>query len=213
MDGFEVYGGICVHTREEFDVAYAKVAEVTDGIHVDLADGVFVPNTLLSLESLPLMNQCFAEAHLMVADPLRYFDLCAQKAFRRVLFHIRSLSNQHTDSVIMAIEHGKGLGLQVGVCVEVDAALPDSEVLTKVDVVSIVTVRLGYSGGEFVEERLSLVQRLHEQIPHLPIEVDGGVSDKTITNIKQSGPQRVVSTSWLQKSARVAESYALLKNA
>lgn len=212
MDEFEVYGGIEVHTRVEFDEAYAKVCDVTDGVHVDFADSVFVPNTLLSLESVPLMNQVHAEAHLMVKDPLRYFDICAQKAFRRVIFHTSSLSNVGADAVVMAVEHGKSLGLQVGVCVEIGSELPDTEVLAHLDVVSIMAVRLGFSGGEFIEEQLGLVAQLHEQIPYLPIAVDGGVSDQTISKIKLAGATRVVSTSWLQRAENVRESYILLKN-
>jgi ribulose-phosphate 3-epimerase len=89
---------------------------------------------------------------------------------------------------------------------------PNAEQLKYADGVMFMTVPLGFAGGKFQEGQIEKIAQFKRDNPSCVVEVDGGVSDKTIAEIKQAGVNWVTSTSWLQSGESVRQNYINLKS-
>jgi ribulose-phosphate 3-epimerase len=128
----------------------------------------------------------------MVNEPTAMLKNLPQK-FGRILSHIEA-----EEPFADLLEHGHNLGLEVGVAL--DAPTPLSEIesfLKQVDVVLVMTINTGFSNQSFIEEALGKVERIRENYPHLPIEIDGGIDQETIKKAVNAGATRIVTTSFI----------------
>jgi ribulose-phosphate 3-epimerase len=210
-ESFEVFGGIAEKSVEDFQRVVNLLYKNCDGLHVDVADGVFVANKFVDLTEIRLPEEMFCEAHLMVSNPVEMLEICKQKGFRKVIIHPSALVNETTVADEDIYKRAKDLDMLLFWGYEIESR-PNAAQLKNADGVMFMTVPLGFAGGKFEEAQLEKITQFKKNNPGCVVEVDGGVSDKTITKIKHAGVDWVTSTSWLQSGESVRQNYINLKS-
>jgi len=167
-----------------------KVAKTADGIHLDIMDGVFVPNITFGLPIIESIRKKFKEiyldAHLMIVDPDRYLENFS-KYVDSITVHYEAVTHLHR--TILKI---KELGCSVGVVLNPHTPVSLlEEILPYVDKVLIMSVNPGFTGQHFIEGTYEKVRKLRrisdEKDLNIEIMVDGGVNKQNIRLLQQSG--------------------------
>ena len=176
-----------------------QVAEVVAGgadwLHVDVMDGVFVPNlsfgakvieTCRSITALPL------DVHLMVVEPEKYFDTFARAGATGMTIHVEAAPHLHRQ--IAAIrELGCAAGAAINPATPLDSV---REVAADLDLLLIMTVNPGFGGQAFIPASLDKIRRARALLDvagsTASLEVDGGISRETINACWRSGADTFV---------------------
>ncbi len=179
-------------------------------IHIDVLDGKFAKNTTFS-DPAPFAKytkNAFFEVHLMVQDPLQYIQPFADAGFRRFIGQVEQMPDQ-----LAFVTKAETLG-EVGLAIDGKTELGALSVpLIDLDTILIMTINAGFSGQAFMEEKLQKVRDLKQKF-FGPIEVDGGINEKTIPLGAKAGATRFVSTSSLFAATDIVSQYhMLLENA
>ncbi len=167
-------------------------------VHIDVMDGMFVPNITLGAPIVKSIRKCsnaVFDVHLMVEDPGRYINDFAAAGADIITVHYEA--TKHIDRVIQQIhEAGKkaGVALNPGTPVSVlEDILPD------LDMVLIMSVNPGFGGQKFIPYVLNKIRNIKIMAelknPGLDIEVDGGVSFENINDIIEAGANAFVAGS------------------
>jgi len=181
-----------------------EVKAICDGgcdlVHVDVMDGHFVPNLTIG----PVVVSAVAKAtsrpldiHLMVENNSFFVDLFAPLKPQYISFHIEEEKHPHR-----LIQKIRALGIKPAVVLNPHTPPEAIEfILAEVDMVLLMSVNPGFGGQAFIPSVLKKAKRLKamiEQInPHCLIEVDGGVSDQNIAQLKEVGVDVVVAGSYV----------------
>ena len=182
---------------------FARMAEAlatierggADLVHVDVMDGHFVPNLTIGLpvvESLRGATELPLDCHLMIEKPERWVERYAKAGAARLAIHAEAATHLHR-----AVHHMRDLGVKAGVALNPATPLVVlEEILPDLDFVLVMSVNPGFSGQSFIEGALARVRRLAamaaERNPGLLIQVDGGVSPKTIAGLVEAGARSFV---------------------
>jgi len=185
----------------------------TMAAHIDFIDGKFDSNTTF-LDPAPFSKytqDLFLEAHLMVDDPIQYLEPLAKAGFRRFIGHVEKMLDQAE-----FVAKAETLG-EVGLAIDGPTDLSEIKVsYDDLDCILIMMIKAGQSGQEFNPENLKKVDAIKRLRELIPIEVDGGINDKTILVAKSAGVDRFVSTSFIFGADPLAggakEQYNLLQS-
>ena len=166
----------------------SRIASVSDFIHLDVMDNVFVPNFTFDFErASAIIRECPipVDAHLMVANVDLIAPAYAEVGCSSVTIHAEG--TRDITSTLRAIRKAgarAGLGLKPATSIEAYA-----DYLDEVDMFLIMTVEPGFGGQKFMQEMMEKVKRTREIIGNRPIwlQVDGGVSIETIGQASQAG--------------------------
>lgn len=161
-----------------------------DYIHVDVMDGMYVPNISLGapvIKSVRKATDAYLDVHLMIVDPIRYIDDFAKAGSNMITFHQEA--GKDIPMIIEAIrEHGIDVGISINPNTPVDVLSP---YLGLVDMVLIMSVEPGFGGQSFMENSLDKVRRLVElraaKELSFDIQIDGGLSFDNIEKIAEAG--------------------------
>lgn len=209
LDSFtpHIMPGIFKASGAEVIAAAETLAGLTGWLHIDVADGDFVPATALGSppELAALALPCDAEAHLMVNEPAAYVDAAAKAGFRRVIAHIESPGFAEFMSGSSKLERLAALDLGS----DPKLVWP---YLEAADGILLMAVKAGRSGQNFSLEVLQTLTQVRRQYQG-PVTVDGGVSDRTAPPLVVAGAERLVSTSYLSGSHDPAEAVRRLQTA
>ena len=186
----------------EKDIVRAEKAGC-EYIHFDVMDGVFVNNISYGipvLKSVSKVVKSVLDVHLMIIDPLKYIKEFAQSGADIITFHCEADSDNI--SVIDKIhEYGKKAGISIKPATPVSVLIP---YLDKVDMILIMTVEPGFGGQGFIYETLDKISELKEMLSerglNIPIQVDGGINDKTARMVSDRGADILVAGSYLFNS-------------
>ncbi len=173
-----------------------KVAEAgADLIHVDVMDGHFVPNISIGVpvvKSARSATKLPFDVHLMISDPLTYSEAFVKAGADLIVFHAES------DSDIQAtIDKIKELGVAVGISVKPKTpASVLAPFIDQIDLVLVMTVEPGFGGQSFMEDQLPKIREIRSMIDatgkNIHLEVDGGISPKTVDLVKEAGANMLV---------------------
>jgi ribulose-phosphate 3-epimerase len=164
-------------------------------IHVDVMDGMFVPNISIGVPVVASLRKATSlplDVHLMIERPERYIQAFAQAGANRLLVHQEA--THHLDRVLHAIrEHGCEAGAAINPATPV-AIL--SEVLEQVDTVLVMSVNPGFGGQKFIAASQGKIRELSDLRSRYNysyrIEVDGGVGEENIASLAQAGADTFV---------------------
>ncbi len=171
-------------------------------LHVDVMDGVFVPNLSMGphvvrcLSPLAREHGAKLDVHLMVNEPGRYIDDFAEAGASSVTVHVEA-----GPDLARLVEQIRASGIEAGVALNPATPLSSlEEMLPRLDVVLVMTVSPGFGGQELLPWTLDKIRRLRSRasergISRLGIEADGGVHQGTIAAVARAGADRVVAGS------------------
>lgn len=197
----DIIPGILEKEWESVEDKLRLVAPHVDWVQIDIADNTLVPNeTLLDFSkfhpdnlSTELRHLSF-EAHLMVAHPEKYIKPLADAGFKRIIAHVECMDPR------LFLERATYEDVEVALAIDGPSELEVIEpFLDQIDMVLVMTIEAGFSGQEFMQETVEKIRRIHEHLPDLPIEVDGGINNTSAKIAKDAGSTRLVSTSYLFK--------------
>lgn len=167
-------------------------------LHLDIMDGVFVPNISFGLpvvESLRKATDIFFDLHLMIIDPIRYVDRFADAGADSITFHVEAAEDSH--AIIRRI-HEKGC--RAGISLKPSTKLEVIEpYLDETEMVLIMAVEPGYGGQSFLDGTLEKVEKLkrlrEERGLSFDIEIDGGVKLHNVDSVLRAGANIIVAGS------------------
>ena len=185
-----------------------------DLVHVDVMDGHFVPNLTIGpvvVEPVSKVSSKPLDIHLMVENNNFFVDLFAPLKPKYLSFHIESEKHPHR-----LIQKIRGLGISPAITLNPHTKVEDIEYLLEdLDMVLLMSVNPGFGGQKFIPSVIEKVKKLKELInkknPNCLIEVDGGVSDKNIKDLKDAGVDIVVAGSFVFGSSDYKKAIDSLK--
>lgn len=166
-----------------------------DWLHVDVMDGVFVPNLTFGakvIETCKKLTKLPLDCHLMVVEPEKYFDSFAKAGADTITIHVEAAPHLHRQ--VMRI---KELGAKAGATLNPSTSLETlREVAADLDLLLIMSVNPGFGGQKFIEGSVSKIARarqlLDETRSRALLEVDGGIARETITACWRAGADTFV---------------------
>jgi ribulose-phosphate 3-epimerase len=189
-------------------------ASAADYIHVDIMDGVFVPNISFGLpvtEAIHRHATKLLDVHLMIVNPELYLEAFVNAGAAVLTVHVEACTHLHR-----TLQEIKKLGTKAGVALNPHTPIELlSDVLDEVDLVCVMSVNPGFGGQKFIEHSYAKVANLKELLlkkgVSTKIEVDGGVTDKNAQRLIAAGADILVAGSYLFNSADPIASIAALK--
>ncbi|MDX4071406.1 ribulose-phosphate 3-epimerase [Aliarcobacter skirrowii] len=171
-----------------------------DLVHVDVMDGHFVPNLTIGpvvVEPVSKVSSKPLDIHLMVENNNFFVDLFASLKPKYLSFHIESEKHPHR-----LIQKIRSLGISPAITLNPHTKVEDIEYLLQdLDMVLLMSVNPGFGGQKFIptilEKAKTLKELINKRNPNCLIEVDGGVSDKNIKELKDAGVDIVVAGSFI----------------
>lgn len=182
----------------------------TDYLHIDTMDGIFVPNKQMLIEEileLEKHSNIPLDVHLMVNNPIEYINMLENKNIEYITIHIET--NKDINELIDKI---KSLGYKAGLSIKPNTSIDTLQpYLDKIDLVLIMSVEPGFGGQKFMPNSLVKANNLRKIKPDITIEIDGGVKDSNINEIKKYVDIAVVG-SYITNSNNYNEAINNLKN-
>ena len=186
-----------------------------DWFHIDIMDGVFVPNISYGMPVLATIAKHAKktiDVHLMIVDPDRYIKTFAELGSDILTVHYEACTHLHR--TLQAI---KAEGMKAGVAINPHTSVELlTDVIKDIDLVLVMSVNPGFGGQSFIENTYKKVRRLKEIIkennaPTL-IEVDGGVTSRNAAALVEAGADALVAGSFVFKSKDPMETIKELKD-
>ena len=187
-----------------------------DYVHVDVMDGVFVPNISIGipvLKSIRKVTDMFLDVHLMITQPVRYVEQFCDAGADLVTVHVEADFPENIQAAIDKIHaKGKKAGVVIKPRTPASAVLP---FIDKVELILVMTVEPGFGGQKFMADMMPKVQTVRGYIdalnPACELEVDGGVDAQTCKLCIAAGANVLVAGSSVYKSADIPATIAALR--
>lgn len=194
------------------------VNEYADIFHLDIMDGVFVPNISFGfpvVEAIAKKARKPMDVHLMIVHPENYVERFAKVGASYISFHYEA-ARENAEEIIEKIQ---ALGVKAGIVINPDCPVQAIfPLLGKVDYVLIMSVFAGFGGQKFIPESLERARTVREKLDSLgrrdvPIEMDGGIGPANAAEVIRAGVQMLVAGSAVFKSENPQETIKALRNA
>jgi ribulose-phosphate 3-epimerase len=184
-----------------------------DWFHIDIMDGVFVPNISFGmpvLRDIKKHAKKTLDVHLMIVNPDQYIETFASLGADILTVHYEACSHMHR--TVQAI---KATGMKAGIALNPHTSVNQlKDIIKDIDLVCLMSVNPGFGGQSFIENTYNKVKELKELIQSsessCQIEIDGGVTNKNAKKLVEAGANILVAGSYVFKSKNPAETISKL---
>ncbi len=198
--------------QADFDMLNNSVA---DYIHIDVMDGVFVPNISFGFPLIQAMRKLTSktfDVHLMIVEPDKYIEQFKNVGAEILSVHIEACTHLHR-----TIQKMHSVGLKAGVAINPHTSINLLEdTIADIDLICVMSVNPGFGGQQFIENTYDKISRLKELIlkknSKALIEIDGGVSLQNAKKLLDNGADVLVAGNTVFNSANPIETIQQLKN-
>ena len=174
-----------------------------DWFHIDIMDGVFVPNISFGMPVLRDINKHARktiDVHLMIVNPDQYIETFASLGADILTVHYEACT--HTHRTIQAI---KSAGMKAGIALNPHSSVNQlKDIIKDIDLVCLMSVNPGFGGQSFIENTYNKIKELKQLIKskgsNCLIEIDGGVTNENAKKLVQAGANVLVAGSYVFKS-------------
>lgn len=185
-----------------------------DWIHVDVMDGVFVPNFSLGIPVVEALKRHATkplDVHLMIVKPELHVEAFQKAGADHITVHVEVCN--HLQRNIAQI---KSLGCQAGVALNPHTTIADLEnVISEIDIIIVMSVNPGFGGQKFIENTYRKIEQLKKLIiaskSHAKIEIDGGVNLNNARQLLNAGADVLVAGNFVFSSPDPAQTIEQLK--
>lgn len=199
-----------LHLEKDVDT----VNRYADIFHLDVMDGVFVPNISFGfpvIEAIASKAEKPMDVHLMIVQPERYVERFAKAGASMISFHLNA-----TEDPAAVLAQIKALGVKAGLVINPDIPVEDLfPYLKDADYVLLMSVFAGFGGQKFIEATYDRIRTLKAEIKRqgldIKIEVDGGVSAKNAAALAEAGAEIFVAGSAVFKAEDPASVIASMR--
>lgn len=189
-----------VLTTESDDLSekLTRLKGLVKRVQIDIIDGIFADNKTLSLEDLSKVKELAdfeVEVHLMVKEPIGWLVKCKRLGIKRVTAQIEMMASQER-----FIHEAWDLDLKPGLALNLETEIEEVEpgLLTSVDQLLLMAVKVGFSGQKFNSQVLDKIKRIRELTgEEIEICVDGGINDQTAGLATAAGANLLAVNSFL----------------
>ena len=186
-----------------------------DVIHCDVMDGVFVNNITFGIkmvEDIKKYTSLPLDCHLMIVNPEKYVERFAKAGADIITVHFEACQ----DNLKQVLELIKSTGVKCGAVINPDTPVEKiQEVVSLCDMVLVMSVFPGFGGQKFIPSALDKLRALRKLIEEsgreIDLEIDGGVTEENVEEIKTAGANVIVAGSTIFKSTDRAAIIAKLK--
>lgn len=171
-----------------------------DWIHVDIMDGVFVPNFSMGIPVVEAVKKVATkplDVHLMIVNPELHVEAFKRAGADSISVHVEVCNNLHRN-----IQQIKSLGCKAGVAINPHTQIDSLEnIISDVDIVCVMSVNPGYGGQQFIHNTYQKIRQLKQLIQAkgaiVKIEVDGGVTLDHASSLMSAGADVLVAGSFV----------------
>ena len=184
-----------------------------DWFHIDIMDGVFVPNISFGmpvLRDIKKHAKKTIDVHLMIVNPDQYIETFSELGADILTVHWEACTHMHR--TVQAI---KATGMKAGIALNPHSSVNQlKDIIKDIDLVCLMSVNPGFGGQSFIENTYNKVKELKELIQSsesdCQIEIDGGVTNENAKKLVQAGANILVAGSYVFKSSNPTETITKL---
>lgn len=183
-----------------------------DMLHVDVMDGVFVPNLGFSISAIAALKKITKlplDVHLMMENPEKHIQAFIDAGSNILTVHLEAV--KHIDRVIRQI---KNANIKAGVAL-LPSSLPQNleYIIDIIDLVLVMSVNPGFGGQTFIQSQLNKIQYLSSKMKFSALlSVDGGLNIQNISKIAEAGANTFVVGSYLYKDGNIKQNIQSIKS-
>lgn len=197
---------VLAKNSEELAEIKKKLEWYSGPLHIDIADGQFVPTVTVGREEIEkAFPEQILDVHLMVANPAEVIPLWLDMPnLRTIIFHIEATDKvpEIADTIV------KGNSKRIGIAINPETDISALHyVLNMVDVVHVMSVHPGNYGGQFQPDVISKISEIRKNRPSLEISVDGGITPDKEESLKEAGATTLIVGSDIIKNNNPEKEY------